>query len=292
MSNENLEKDLLLDNLESIEELGLFEEEDAQALNALFDLDDESFKEVFPTFISTLKESLNTPELKVLALQTIKEDKLHRKDIEELLEKINLEIEKNENFSDIKKEGLSLFFSTILGQCLEIIAEEEIIIIPLERQDKNIKIPVYAHETDAGMDIYAIEEVTINPGESILINTGLKVAIPEGYAILIHPRSGLSARTKLRIANTPGLIDSGYRDEIKIIIENIEPPFKDIEYDFDEEGEIHIKSILHGQSYTISKGERFAQLRLVKVPKIIFKESDSVQLIGEDRGGGIGSTGV
>lgn len=84
----------------------------------------------------------------------------------------------------------------------------------------------------------------------------------------------------------------GYRDEIKIIIENIEPPFKDIEYDFDEEGEIHIKSILHGQSYTISKGERFAQLRLVKVPKIIFKESDSVQLIGEDRNGGIGSTGV
>ena len=153
-------------------------------------------------------------------------------------------------------------------------------------------MPAYAHKTDAGLDIYAKEEITINPGETKIIGTGIKMAIPEGYAILIQPRSGQSVKTKLRIANTPGLIDSGYRDEIGVIIENIESPFKDIEYDFDDNGEIHIKSILHGQSYTIAEGQRFAQMRLVQVPKAEFIKVESVGEIGEDRGGGFGSTGI
>ena len=118
------------------------------------------------------------------------------------------------------------------------------------------------------------------------------MAIPEGYAILIQPRSGQSAKTKLRIANTPGLIDSGYRDEIGVIIENIEPPFKDIDYEFDDKGEIHIKSILHGEAYTIVEGQKFAQMRLVAVPKIAFTQVESVSEIGEDRQGGFGSTGL
>ena len=109
------------------------------------------------------------------------------------------------------------------------------------------------------------------------------MAIPEGYAVLIQPRSGQSAKTKLRIANTPGLIDAGYRDEIGVIIENIEPPFKDIDYEFDDNGEIHIKSIEHGLSYTIVEGQRFAQMRLVQVPKAEFVQVESVGEIGEDR---------
>lgn len=292
MSNENLEMNTVFDNLESIEELGLFEEEDVQALNALFDLDDDSFKEIFPSFLSTLKENLNTPELRMLTLQTIKEDRLNRKDIENILEEIQIEIEKNEIFSDVKKEGLSLFFSTILGQCLDMLTEEELVIIPLEKENEEIKTPVYIHETDAGMDVYAAKDITISPGETKVINTGLKVAIPEGYAILVHPRSGLSARTKLRIANSIGLIDSAYKDSIGIILENIEPRIKDIESHYTEEGELIIDSIEYGSDFSIDKDMRIAQLRLVKVPKIIFKEVDSIQYIGEDRNGGIGSTGV
>lgn len=84
----------------------------------------------------------------------------------------------------------------------------------------------------------------------------------------------------------------GYRDEIGVIVENIEPPFKDIDYEFDDNGEIHIKSILHGQSYTIAPGQRFAQMRLVQVPKAEFVQVESVGEIGEDRGGGFGSTGT
>ena len=82
----------------------------------------------------------------------------------------------------------------------------------------------------------------------------------------------------------------GYRDEIGVIVENIEPPFKDIDYEFDDNGEIHIKSILHGQSYTIAKGQRFAQMRLVQVPKANFVKVESVGEIGENRNGGFGST--
>ena len=163
--------------------------------------------------------------------------------------------------------------------------------IPCEVSE-SVSIPTYVHDTDAGMDIYSPDEYTIAPGETIIIPTGIKVAIPEGYALLIQPRSGQSAKTKLRIANTPGLIDSGYRDEIGVIVENIEPPFKDIDYEFDSTGEIHIKSILHGEAYTIAPGQRFAQMRLVQVPKAEFVKVESVGEIGEDRGGGFGSTDI
>ena len=86
--------------------------------------------------------------------------------------------------------------------------------------------------------------------------------------------------------------DGQKRSKIEVIVENIEPPFKDIEYEFDTNGEIHIKSILHGQSYTIAEGQRFAQMRLVQVPKAEFVQVESVGEIGEDRGGGFGSTGI
>jgi dUTP pyrophosphatase len=170
-------------------------------------------------------------------------------------------------------------------------AADSVVRIPCEVAE-GVKIPVYVHETDAGMDIFANDEITLAPGETKIIGTGIKVAIPDGYALLIQPRSGQSAKTKLRIANTPGLIDSGYRDEIGVIMENIEPPFKDIDYEFDENGEIHIKSILHGEAYTIAPGQRFAQMRLVQVPKAEFVQVESVGEIGEDRGGGFGSTGA
>ena len=118
------------------------------------------------------------------------------------------------------------------------------------------------------------------------------MAIPKGYAILVQPRSGQSVKTRLRIANTPGLIDSGYRDEIGVIVENIDPAIKDIEYEFDDKGTPIIKSILHGESFTIHKGERFAQMRLVAVPTVALYEVESVGNIGKNRGGGFGHTGV
>ena len=169
-------------------------------------------------------------------------------------------------------------------------AFNRIVQIPIELEE-GIKVPTYATDGSAGMDIYSPIEVTLAPGESKIIPTGIKTALPKGYALLIQPRSGMSVKTKLRVANTPGLIDSDYRDTIGVIVENIEPPIKDITYDFDNEGKPIITSILHGESFTIHEGERFAQMRLVEAPTAAFYPVDSVKEIGDDRKGGFGHTG-
>ena len=142
--------------------------------------------------------------------------------------------------------------------------------ISVEICREGVQLPAYAKEGDAGMDVRAAEPVEIKPRETVLIPTGLKVAIPDGYEIQVRPRSGLSLKTPLRLANAPGTIDAGYRDEICIIIQNTseEMPYK------------------------IEKVDRIAQFVLQKVPKILFKEIKDVRKIGSDRGGGFGSTGV
>jgi dUTP pyrophosphatase len=169
---------------------------------------------------------------------------------------------------------------------------KRVVQVPIELTSEDAKIPTYANLGDGAVDLYSPADYTINPGETVIIPCDIKVALPYGYAFLIHPRSGTSAKTKLRVANSVGLIDSQYKGVIGVIIENIEPAIKDITYEFDENGKPVLTSILHGQSYTISKGERFAQMRLVEVPTASFFQIGSVAGIGDDRGGGFGSSGT
>ena len=119
----------------------------------------------------------------------------------------------------------------------------------------------------------------------------IKVDIPTGYALLIQPRSGLSRKTKLRIPNTPGLIDSDYHEEICVIIENIDPPLKEAGIVTLEDGSIQDAS-LFGSSFTIGKGERFAQMRLIEVPIVNWLQVSSLGDFDNDHGEGFGSTGT
>ena len=259
---------------------------------SLMGLPDEEFEQLKPSFLQLFKETINEEESKkeILAMIVSENYTPARLELEytttmEALDTIDF-------LSQSKIDFLKEFVTISINKISEYMGLANTSIhIPCELSE-GISLPTYAHDTDAGMDIYSPQEYTIAPGETVIIPTGIKVAIPEGYAILIQPRSGQSAKTKLRVANTPGLIDSGYRDEIGVIVENIEPPFKDIDYEFDDNGEIHIKSILHGEAYTIAEGQRFAQMRLVQVPKAVFTEVASVGEIGEDRNGGFGSTGL
>ncbi len=130
-------------------------------------------------------------------------------------------------------------------------------------------IPKYANQHDGGMDITLPDEITIPAGKTIIAPTGLKVALPEGWMLLVFPRSGISVKTGLRIANSPGLIDAGYRDEIGIVLHNI-----------------------NNEETTLPAGTRIAQFVLIQKTSIIFDEVSSVAEIGEDRGGGFGSTGL
>ena len=283
------------------EELEQFYEDNKDAIDliggldmfeSLMGLDDESFEQLKPQVLQLFAETLHEPEsiseFRTLAIAQGYTQETAKADFEMAIEAINT----IDFLSETKKDFLKEIYTMASNQLAAVIGTTgSVIRIPCEMAEGK-PTPAYAHDTDAGMDIYSSAEYTIAPGETVIIPTGIKVAIPEGYALLIQPRSGQSAKTKLRIANTPGLIDSGYRDEIGVIVENIEPPFKDIDYEFDSTGNIHIKSILHGQSYTIAEGQRFAQMRLVQVPKAEFVRVESVGEIGEDRGGGFGSTGV
>jgi dUTP pyrophosphatase len=150
-------------------------------------------------------------------------------------------------------------------------------------------MPVYAHLTDSGMDVFALEDITIAPGETKLVPIGIKVAIPAGYELQVRPKSGRCLKTKLRVANTPGTIDAGYRDEIAVIIDNIEPFIKSAK--INEQGALY--NVEFGSSYTIGAGEKFAQLVLCEVPKAIFYEVEKVADIANDgRNGGFGSSGL
>lgn len=131
-------------------------------------------------------------------------------------------------------------------------------------------LPEYAKTGDAGMDIRSNETICVYPGETRIIKTGLYVAIPKGYELQVRPRSGMSAKTNIRIANAPGTIDSNYRGEIGIIVDNT-----------------------GNDEYYINEGDRIAQLVLNKVPTISWYSVDSIEALGDtNRGaGGFGSTG-
>lgn len=134
---------------------------------------------------------------------------------------------------------------------------------------EGVTLPAYANLNDAGMDIRSSADMTIKPLETVIVPTGLKFAIPEGYEIQVRPRSGLSYKTGIRIPNSPGTIDAGYRDEVGIIVTN--------------------SSI--SESIDVKKGDRIAQIVLQRVPEIVFREVQDIKLIGMNRGGGFGSTG-
>ncbi|MBR3159260.1 MAG: dUTP diphosphatase [Atopobiaceae bacterium] len=144
----------------------------------------------------------------------------------------------------------------------------ESISVRITRLDPEVELPSYAYEGDAGLDLRANEEVILQPFERRLIPTGLAIAIPEGYAGFVQPRSGMALKRGLSMANTPGLIDSHYRGELKVVAINL-----------DAREPIHIK-----------RGERIAQLVIQRTPCVHLIEVDALD--ETDRGmGGFGSSG-
>lgn len=140
--------------------------------------------------------------------------------------------------------------------------------VNIKRIDPSVELPSYAYQGDAGLDLRASLTVDIAPFERVLIPTGLAIAIPDGYAGFVQPRSGMALERGFTIVNTPGLIDAHYRGELKIIAVNIDPD----------------------RSIHIERGERIAQLVIQAVPNVHLIEVD--ELDETDRGcGGFGSSG-
>jgi dUTP pyrophosphatase len=144
-----------------------------------------------------------------------------------------------------------------------------VIDVPVVRLDPELPLPTYAREGDAGADLVAREDVVLEPGGGrALVPTGLAVAIPEGFAGFVLPRSGLALRHGVTCLNTPGLIDAGYRDELRVLLVNTDPV----------------------TPYTVTRGDRIAQLVIHAVETAAFSPVD--ELSASERGtGGFGHTG-
>lgn len=293
MDEINVDRELQLNQF--IKELDLENNETFQQFSVMLNLPDEQFEPLKPAVLDSLERSFNTPEVRLNFARALNTMELTLEDLEDFLNGMILALQDSalHNLSKTKID----FLTSIIGILHNAFTSSEgiskrIVKIPIEKCDDRAKAPTYANTTDSGMDVYALEDITIAPGETKLIPIGIKVALPRGYELQVRPKSGRSLKSKLRIANTPGTIDAGYRDEIGIIVENIEPVISDISYEYDDEGNLKITSIDFGSSHTIGAGEKFAQLVLAEVPKVSWLQVDSVTGIGEDRGGGFGSTGL
>lgn len=272
---------------ESNPEMGGFDE-----LGAMLSLPEEQFAILAPIFLAELEKGLHNVNDQMVMVQSMNMLGMKAENVREQYEAIYTEID--QQMGDVLSHQKRDFLKQMLGMTYNAISEAEgvakkTILIPIEYCHSDAKMPAYAHLTDSGMDVFALDDITIAPGETKLVPTGIKVAIPAGYELQVRPKSGRCLKTKLRVANTPGTIDAGYRDEIGVIIDNIEPFIKSA--DIDENGRLY--NVEFGSSYTIGKGEKFAQLVLCEVPKAAFYQVESVGTIENDgRNGGFGSTGV
>ncbi|MDX3108212.1 dUTP diphosphatase [Nonomuraea angiospora] len=138
----------------------------------------------------------------------------------------------------------------------------------IQRLDAGLPMPSYAHAGDAGADLYAAEDVELLPGERAVVGTGVAIALPDGYAAFVHPRSGLAAKHGVTLVNAPGTVDAGYRGEIRVTLINTDAK----------------------EPFRLQRGDRVAQLVVQRVERAAFHEVE--RLPGSVRGAnGFGSTG-
>lgn len=159
--------------------------------------------------------------------------------------------------------------SAVVSTHLGVAASTEQLEVALQRLDPGVALPQRAHADDAGVDLCTVVDVSLAPGQRVLVGTGVAVELPAGFVGLVHPRSGLASRLGLTVLNAPGTVDAGYRGEIKVCLVN------------------HDRS----NTITLRRGDRIAQLLVQRVVQVSFTEVD--ELASSERGErGHGSSGV
>ena len=154
-------------------------------------------------------------------------------------------------------------------------------------------IPKYSHVFDSGFDLVSVEDVIVEPGQTVKVPTGLAFAIPPGYELQIRPRSGISSKTKLRVSNAPGTVDAGYRGEVAVLVDNIYPDtgWNDVLVNTLDGKQVKAGGIHWEGTYLIRKGDRIAQGVIAPVYQARFEEEDELDETGRGAGG-FGSSGV
>lgn len=253
-----------------------------ESLDKILILKDELFTGDKVALVSSYVSALFTQEIKENMINSYietfkkqdftKEDAVEARDI--LIGAIQEYIDEKNITNVNKKQILDVIIDSLIDSSNAAIERyfdlNKSVKVLFELMHENAKIPTYAHNTDAGADIYLPEIVTIPAAaRSFMVHTGLKAVIPNGWEIQIRPRSGISSKTPLRISNAPGTIDAGYRGEICILFDN-----------------------LSGAEWTLNSGDRIAQMVLAPVTHIDGVKIDSVENYQSERAeGGFGSSG-
>ena len=237
-----------------------------EAFSFIFSMPDDLFRQIYPSMKEEFLKTIKSGEYQKEQIEKGSSQEEIDRSLQSLLS-IKKEIDNYEGLSKEKIEYLNLIIDETINILLNIPYRDKVK-VQVEFCHPNAKEPTYANPDDAGCDIYAVENCDIAPGTTVIVKTGLKVAVPAGWVLTIYPRSGLSAKSGLRLANSVGQIDTGYRDEIGVIFHNTS-----------------------SEIYTIKTGDRIAQFRIEPAPMIEFEKVDSVEEIGRNRGGGFGHSG-
>ena len=234
----------------------------------ILELPDEQFDAVYPELKDKIIDAFDQPQVKNEVAKSLELTPIQDLEQEMVgLDAFITEIESDDELSANKKD----FLVSMMRKSGELIKAmfknpRQVINVKIQKIHEDAVLPKYAHELDAGADIFAIEDTIIKPYETKVIPTGIKMAVPAGYEVQIRPRSGLSLKSNIRVANAPGTIDAEYRGEVGVIITNTNAP-----------------------SYTIKKGDKIAQMVIAPTPMIKWEEVD--ELDDTERGeGGYGST--
>ena len=247
------------------------------SIRQLMEIPDEKLNEPQVEMILGAFKGAFTPQVKEEAIielvQQMKETGNFKLDEQlEAMEEVVVELlSEYENVSPLKEKlvrGIFSLFTDLMVEAAERLGKYDTRVY-FELTHPNAKIPTYAHDTDAGADVYAPEDITIQPNaRGQMVDVGFKMAMMPGWFMDVRPRSGLSYKTTMRISNAPGTIDADYRNNVGILIDNFS-----------------------NEPIVIHAGDRIAQFVLHPVYRFFGEQVDSVDKIGANRNGGFGSTG-
>lgn len=233
----------------------------------ILDLPDTTFNIMKDDFVKSLQDNLSPDKIQ-LTLSTPDGLEVDMNDLLEAIQSlINVIYEGVEEYKDELDEKKVEYLDgllTVIADCFNQVPVRRQIEVGIEFINDKAKYPSYAHSSDAGADVYAVQNDIIKAGETKIIPTGFKVSIPSGYELQVRPRSGMSIKTKIRVANAPGTIDSGYDQEVGVILDNIGT-----------------------EDYQIKEGDRICQLLISPCPQIKWINTK----VEKNRNGGFGSTG-
>lgn len=239
-----------------------------EQLTQILSMSDDKFAKVWEISKAQIQEMFNSSDYQKELVKAYKtsDQKINIEEEKKAINELKNDIMGDDSISAEKKEFIDMMFGEIFNAITDLaVVPRERIKIKIQKTKENAILPAYANPTDAGADVYLAEDITLKPHETAIASTGVAIEVPVGYIAFLYPRSGVSAKTKIRIANSVGVIDPEYHKEIGVILDNT--------------GNL---------TQEFKAGDRIGQLIVMPAPMIEWEEVDEIDKTNRD---GFGSTG-